>query len=172
MVILVDEQDNPVGSMEKMEAHLKGVLHRAFSVFIFNSKKEMLLQQRADHKYHSPGLWSNTCCSHPFPGEDTAMAAQRRLSEEMGFRTTLQKMYDFVYKVGFKNGLIENEFDHAFVGHYDGGIMINPDEVKSCAFRSMEEIKLQLNEQPETFTEWFKISFPKTEDWYRTNLSS
>ena len=122
---MVDTNDMSTGTMEKMEAHEKAILHRAFSVFIFNAKGELLLQQRATDKYHSGGLWTNSCCSHPRPGEDTLRAAYRRLREEMGFETELQKVFDFVYKASFENGLTEYEFDHVFVGEYDG--IIEPD---------------------------------------------
>src|ERR1700754_1322335 len=115
-VILVNENDIPVGTMEKMEAHRKALLHRAFSVFIFNSKGEMLLQQRADKKYHSGGLWTNACCSHPKPGEEIETAASRRLREELGFGTGLRKVFDFIYQSPFDNGLTEFEFDHVFFG--------------------------------------------------------
>ena len=169
-VILVDEDDNVIGSMEKMEAHRKGVLHRAFSVFIFNSRSEMLLQQRAMNKYHSAGLWSNACCSHPCPGEDIKTAAQRRLNEEMGIKTSLQKLFDFVYKTSFRNKLTENEFDHVFVGRYDGEINIDPDEVNDCSFRPMNEIKLELKDKPEKYTAWFHIAFPKIENWWEKNF--
>ena len=125
-VILVNEQDEQTGVMEKMEAHQKALLHRAFSVFIFNDKGELLLQQRASDKYHSGGLWTNTCCSHPNPDEETITAAQRRLKEEMGFTTKLSKAFDFIYKSEFSNGLTEHEFDHVFTGYYNGEI--HPDE--------------------------------------------
>src|SRR5215468_430433 len=113
-VILVNELDEEIGTMEKLSAHEQGVLHRAISVFIFNEKGEMLLQQRASRKYHSGGLWTNACCSHPHPGEATHAAALRRLKEEMGFETSLKKAFDFVYKTSFDNGLTEHEFDHVF----------------------------------------------------------
>jgi len=171
-VILVDENDNVIGFMEKMEAHLKGVMHRAFSVFIFNSSGEMLLQQRAIGKYHSAGLWSNACCSHPYPGEDIEMAAQRRLNEEMGFKTSLEKLFDFVYKASFGNELIENEFDHVFVGKYEGEININPQEVNDYSFKSVKAIKQELKEKPETYTAWFHIAFPKIESWWREKNNS
>ena len=166
-VILVDENDNVIGSIEKMEAHLKGLLHRAFSIFIFNSKGEMLLQQRAMNKYHSAGLWSNTCCSHPYPGEETTLAALRRLNEEMGFRTSLEKIFDFTYNAPFKNGVTENEFDHAFAGEYEGEIKINAEEARDYSFKSMKEIEDELKKDPEKYTEWFKIAFPKIEDWWK-----
>ena len=122
-VVLVDEQDKPVGVMEKMQAHREGKLHRAFSVFIFNDKGEMLLQQRAFNKYHSAGLWTNACCSHPKPNETTETAAARRLNEELGFKTSLEKLFDFTYKASFENGLTEYEFDHVFSGIYNGEII-------------------------------------------------
>ena len=169
-VILVDEKDKVIGSMEKMEAHLKGAMHRAFSVFIFNSSGQMLLQQRAIGKYHSAGLWSNACCSHPYPGEDIEMAAQRRLNEEMGFKTSLEKLFDFVYKASFGNDLIENEFDHVFVGKYEGEININPREVSDYSFKSVNAIKQELKEKPEIYTAWFHIAFPKIESWWKKNF--
>lgn len=160
-VILVDEQDTPVGVMEKMEAHRKGVLHRAFSIFIFNDKGEMLLQQRADDKYHSAGLWTNACCSHPRPGEDIVPAAHRRLKEEMGFDTKLTKLFDLIYKTSFENGLTEHEFDHVFIGNYNDPVQFNKEEVKAVVYKSMEEIKQLVEERPELFTAWFKIVFAK-----------
>jgi len=166
-VILVDENDNETGTVEKMEAHVKGLRHRAFSIFIFNSKGEMLLQQRAMNKYHSAGLWSNTCCSHPYPGEETTHAALRRLYEEMGFRTSLTKIFDFSYTAHFENSLIENEFDHVFAGEYEGEIRINPAEARDYLFKSMEEIKGELKKSPGEYTEWFKIAFPKIESWWK-----
>jgi isopentenyl-diphosphate delta-isomerase len=171
-VILVDETDEVLGTMEKLEAHTKGLLHRAFSIFIFNSKNEMLLQQRAFAKYHSAGLWSNACCSHPHPGEDTEAAAQRRLKEELGFRTALQKVFDFTYSALFENGLTENEFDHVFVGKSDGEIKINPEEVHDYSFVSMKELKNQLKENPRKFTAWLHVAFPRIEDWWNQNLEN
>jgi isopentenyl-diphosphate delta-isomerase len=166
-VILVDDNDNAIGEVEKMEAHLKGLKHRAFSIFIFNSSGEMLLQQRALNKYHSAGLWSNACCSHPRPGEKTELAAARRVSEELGFTTPLQKIFDFAYKVSFANGLIEHEFDHVFVGNYDGVVSADPAEVNDWSFKSIEEIKKGLREEPGKYTEWFQIAFPKIEAWWK-----
>ncbi len=163
---MVDENDNTLGSMEKMEAHVRGLMHRAFSIFIFNSKGEMLLQKRAIKKYHSAGLWSNACCSHPYPNEEIKIAALRRLNEELGFKTSLQKAFDFIYKTSFKNGLTENEFDHVFVGEYEGEIKMNPEEVKDYSFKPMKEIKQELKNSPEKYTEWFKIAFPKIEAWW------
>jgi isopentenyl-diphosphate delta-isomerase len=164
-VILVDEHDVEIGSMEKMEAHIQGRLHRAFSVFIFNQKGEMLIQQRALRKYHSGGLWTNACCSHPKPNEETIDAAHRRLQEEMGFDTPLVKAFDFKYKANFNNGLTEHEFDHVFVGFYDGKIISNFDEVESFAYRSMEKIESSFTEYADFYTEWFLIAFPKVKEW-------
>ena len=121
-VVLVNEKDEAIGTMEKMAAHEKALLHRAFSVFVFNKNGDLLMQQRAHSKYHSGGLWTNTCCSHPRPGEHVADAANRRLQEEMGFTTSLNKAFDFTYKAAFDNGLTEHEFDHVFIGIYEGPI--------------------------------------------------
>ncbi|MEI9946718.1 MAG: isopentenyl-diphosphate Delta-isomerase [Chitinophagaceae bacterium] len=133
-VIVVNEADEPIGVAGKMEAHRKGILHRAFSIFIFNSKGEMLLQQRALNKYHSGSLWTNACCSHPKPEEDTTVAAERRLKEEMGFDTPIEKVFDFVYRAEFENGLTEHEFDHVYAGEYNGEINFNKEEVMDCCF--------------------------------------
>ena len=160
-VILVNERDEQTGSMEKMEAHQKGILHRAFSIFIFNNKGEMLIQQRASGKYHNPGLWTNACCSHPMPGEATQLAAERRLNEELGFTTPLEKVFSFTYKVDFENGLTEHEFDHVFTGDYDGEIKANCSEVKDYCYKTLEEISLSLESHPQKFTPWFKIAFPE-----------
>lgn len=159
-VILVDENDQPIGVMEKIEAHRKALLHRAFSVFIFNNKGEMLLQQRASDKYHSPGLWTNACCSHPRPGEETHDAAIRRLHEELGFTTSLEKAFDFTYKSAFENGLTEFEFDHVFTGVYDAEVTPDPAEVSDYAYRSLEEIRKGLEMAPDQFTYWFIVAFP------------
>ena len=167
-VILVDEQDQPVGSMEKMEVHQKALLHRAFSIFIFNSRGEMLLHKRADKKYHSAGLWTNACCSHPRPGEDTLAAAEKRLREEMGIVTPLTKAFDFVYRAGFDNGLTEYEFDHVFVGAYNGEIFPDDEEVSDYCFKTIDEIKSSIQSHPQKYTEWFKIAFPKMEAYLET----
>ncbi len=159
-VILVNEQDEPVGTMDKMEAHHEGALHRAFSVFILNEKGEMLLQQRAADKYHSGGLWSNTCCSHPYPNEDTQTAAHRRLEEELGFDTELEPMFILRYKSDVGNGLIENEYDHIFIGTHSAQPAINTAEVMACKFSAMVEIENWLTERPEDFTAWFRLAFP------------
>ncbi len=160
-VILVDEQDNPVGTMGKMEVHEKALLHRASSVFIFNTKKQMLLQRRTIGKYHSAGLWTNACCSHPKPGEETIAAAQKRLQEEMGFTTSLQKAFSFTYKVSFENGLTEHEFDHVLIGYFDDHIEPNPHEVCDYTFMTIEEIETDIQLHPAKYTEWFKIALPK-----------
>jgi isopentenyl-diphosphate delta-isomerase len=165
-VILVDDKDRVTGFIEKIEAHQKGLLHRAFSVFIFNAAGEMLLQQRALNKYHSPGLWSNACCSHPSPGEETEFAAQRRLFEELGFSTSLKKVFDFIYHASFENGLTENEFDHVFVGYYDGKIKANLDEVSDYSFKTRDEISHELTTKPGTYTVWFQIIFSRIEEWW------
>lgn len=167
-VILVNEKDEVLGKEEKMKAHIEGLLHRAFSIFIFNSKGEMLLQQRAIKKYHSGGLWTNACCSHPEPDESTATAALRRLQEEMGFVTTISKQFDFVYKAAFSNELTEYEFDHVFTGVYDGIININKEEVMSYCYKSMKEIAELLERNPEQYTAWFQIAFPKVQAWWAT----
>ena len=157
----MNEYDMPLGAMEKLEAHRKALLHRAFSVFIFNNNGEMLLQQRAAAKYHNGDLWTNACCSHPAPGETTLAAADRRLQEEMGFSTQLEKAFDFTYKASFENGLTEHEFDHVFVGTYDGEIRINNAEVKDYCFKTINELESSLKSHPQKFTAWFKIAFPK-----------
>jgi isopentenyl-diphosphate Delta-isomerase len=165
-VILVNEHDDMVGIMDKMEAHKQGLLHRAFSIFIFNTKGEMLLQQRAVSKYHSGGLWTNACCSHPMPGEKTEDAAQRRLMEELGFETPVEKIFDFVYKARFDNGLTEHEFDHVFAGEYEGKLNINPEEVNDYCYKEISEIKNTLQTHPQKYTAWFHLAFPKIEEWW------
>jgi len=164
-VILVNDSDHPVGTMGKLEAHRNPVLHRAFSVFIFNSSGDMLLQQRAINKYHSAGLWTNACCSHPRPGEDTVVAATRRLQEELGFSTTLEKTFDFIYQATVGNGLHEYEFDHVYMGEYDKEIMPDPGEVSDFCFMDMSAIQSSLHGNPELYTAWFAIAFPKMARW-------
>lgn len=159
MVILVDKYDNTIGQMAKLEAHKKGLLHRAFSVFIFNSENKILMQQRASDKYHSAGLWTNTCCSHPFPGEDTLTAANRRLYEEMGLRTDLKFLFKFTYKAPFDNMLIEYEIDHVFAGKTDELPAVNTGEVMSYKYMSITEIEKEIAHNPEHFTVWFRIIF-------------
>jgi isopentenyl-diphosphate delta-isomerase len=164
-VILVNENDEQVGTMDKMEAHRKALLHRAFSIFILNSKGEMLLQRRAQDKYHSGGLWTNACCSHPLPGESTIEAAERRLKEELGFTIPLSKALEFIYKVAFENGLTEYEYDHVFIAQYDGEIHPDPDEVLDYCYKNIGEIRNSLSSHSHKYTEWFKIAFPKIENY-------
>ena len=160
-VVLVDELDNKVGLMEKMEAHINPILHRAFSIFIFNSKNEMLLQQRALSKYHTPGLWTNTCCSHPRDGESLHDATKRRLQEEMGMQCELKEAFSFVYKADVMQGLVEHEFDHVFIGTSDDLPIINKDEVESFRYDTVENIKADIERNPQNYTAWFKIAFDK-----------
>jgi isopentenyl-diphosphate delta-isomerase len=171
-IILVNEQDEEIGTMEKMHAHEKAVLHRAVSIFIFNEKNEMLLQQRAMKKYHSGGLWTNACCSHPRPGEETQTAAMRRLKEELGFETPLHKVFDFTYKASFDNGLTEHEFDHVFVGKYNGIIYPNKNEVQDYCFKSIDEIENSLQTHPHKYTVWFKLAFPRILNWWKEQTAS
>ena len=158
-VILVNDQDEQIGLMPKMEAHKKGVLHRAFSVFIFNSKNELMLQQRAAHKYHSPLLWTNTCCSHQRDGETNIEAGTRRLSEEMVFTTALKEGTTFIYKAPFDNGLTEHEFDHVMTGFYEMDPVINKEEVEAWKWMPVEAIKSDIESNSEIYTAWFKIIF-------------
>ncbi len=160
-VILVNENDEQIGLMEKIEAHRKALLHRAFSVFVFNAKGEVMIQQRAAKKYHSPGLWTNTCCSHPREGETVIEAGIRRLQEEMGFQTSLKETTSFIYKAPFDNGLTEHEFDHILIGTFEGEPNINPDEVADWKWIEMDELKKDLKQHPENYTAWFKIIFEK-----------
>lgn len=171
-VILVNENDDMVGTMDKIQAHKQGLLHRAFSIFIFNSKGDMLLQQRAFTKYHSGGLWTNACCSHPMPGEKTHDAAQRRLMEELGFETPIEKIFDFTYKADFHNGLTEYEFDHVFAGEYEGELDINPDEVNDFIYKEVSVIKNEMQTEPQKFTAWFHIAFPKIEEWWASRYQN
>ena len=168
-VILVDKNDKQIGLMPKMEAHEKAVLHRAFSVFIFNDKNELMLQQRAFHKYHSPGLWTNTCCSHQRNGETNLEAGKRRLEEEMGFVTELQESTSFIYKAPFDNGLTEYEYDHIMIGHYNGTPNINTDEVADWKWMPLEAVKRDIEHQPENYTAWFKIIFDKFYEFINVN---
>ena len=161
-VILVDEHDNQLGLMPKMEAHEKAVLHRAFSVFIFNNDGDLMLQQRAAHKYHSPLLWTNTCCSHQRDGESNIEAGKRRLVEEMGFSTELKEVFSFIYKAPFDNGLTEHELDHVMVGYFDGVPEVNSEEVASFKWMSLEAIKEDIELHPNLYTAWFKIIFKES----------
>tara|TARA_B100000795_G_scaffold91341_1_gene66603 strand:- start:4868 stop:5386 length:519 start_codon:yes stop_codon:yes gene_type:complete len=160
-VVLVDEKDKQIGLMPKMEAHEKGVLHRAFSVFILNDGNELMLQQRALHKYHSPGLWTNTCCSHQRDGESNLEAGTRRLQEEMGFLASLKETTSFIYKAPFDNGLTEHELDHIMIGNYNGVPAINEDEVAAWKWMPLEAVKKDIEDHPDQYTVWFKIIFEK-----------
>jgi len=160
-VILVNEKDEQIGLMEKIEAHEKALLHRAFSVFVFNDKNELMIQQRALSKYHSPGLWTNTCCSHQREGESNIEAGKRRLQEEMGFSTDLKDTISFIYKAPFDNGLTEHEFDHILVGNFEGQPNLNPDEVAAWKWVSLDDLEADMEKNPHIYTEWFKIIFEK-----------
>ncbi len=168
-VILVDENDNPMGIKEKMAAHLEGDLHRAFSIFVFNSKGELMLQQRSLSKYHSPGLWTNTCCSHPRQNETTIDAAHRRLQEEMGFDCELKEEFAFRYKANVGEGLMEHEFDHVFIGTFDGSPELNPEEANSWKFMLMDDIMNDIEDDPDNYTIWFRIAFDEVERQFRMN---
>jgi len=171
-VILVDKNDNEAGLMEKMEAHRKGILHRAFSVFIFNKKGELMLQKRALSKYHSPGLWTNTCCSHPRKNETLEEATHRRLKEEMGFDSRLEKVFDFIYNADVGQDLTEHEFDHVFIGHFEDHPKINKSEVADWKWMSMENVANDLSTNPEKYTVWFRIAFKKVFRFFKETYSS
>ena len=160
-VILVNEFDEQIGLMPKLEAHEKAVLHRAFSVFIINKDNEIMLQQRASHKYHSPLLWTNTCCSHQREAETNLQAGSRRLFEEMGFETDLKELFHFIYKAPFDNGLTEHELDHVMIGYFDENPVINPLEVENWKWMKIEDIKADMALNPDIYTIWFKIIFDK-----------
>jgi isopentenyl-diphosphate delta-isomerase len=155
-VILVDENDREIGSEEKLKTHQQGLLHRAFSIFVLNSKGELLLQKRAAGKYHSPGLWGNTCCSHPRPGEDLEDAVHRRLQAEMGFDCLLQKDFSFLYRVELNNGLIEHEVDHVFSGRHDGDPKANPEEVQDWLWVDLQTLRHQIAARPQDYAYWLK----------------
>ena len=166
-VILVNENDEQIGLMPKMEAHEKAVLHRAFSVFVFNEQNQLMLQQRAAEKYHSPLLWANTCCSHQRDGESNLEAGKRRLQEEMGFVCELEEKTSFIYKAPFDNGLTEHELDHVMVGYYNDEPVINRAEVENFKWMTVEEVKADMALNPEIYTEWFKIIFEKFYDFIK-----
>lgn len=156
-VVLVDTNDSPIGTMEKLEAHQKALLHRAFSILLFNTKGELLLQKRAGTKYHSGGLWSNTCCSHPLPDETMEQATKRKLLQEMGIEVNLEFAYKFIYKADLDKNLTEHECDHVFIGQFDGVPNINPDEVEDWKYISLSKLKEDIRKQPDQFTAWFKL---------------
>jgi isopentenyl-diphosphate delta-isomerase len=169
-VILVDKNDNPIGLMNKLEAHEKALLHRAFSVFVLNDKNELMLQQRAHHKYHSPLLWTNTCCSHQRENETNIQAGTRRLREEMGFETELKEMFHFIYKAPFDNGLTEHELDYVMIGYYNDIPVINKEEVESWKWMKIEEVKNDMLVNPDFYTVWFKIIFEEFYHHFDENL--
>jgi isopentenyl-diphosphate delta-isomerase len=163
-VILVDEMDQEIGTMEKLEAHEKGVLHRAFSIFLFNDKDELLLQRRAITKYHSGGLWTNTCCSHPRKNETSINAAKRRLMEELGISAEMTFVYSFIYKAALDHELTEHELDHVFCGRYSGDCNINTEEVCETKYMNINTLTSDISLHPERYTEWFKLIMPRIED--------
>ena len=158
-VVLVDQNDQKLGLMEKQQAHIAGLLHRAFSVFVFNSKGELMIQQRAASKYHSPTLWTNTCCSHPRDNETYEQAAHRRLQEEMGFDCDLEFKFSFIYKAHLDNNLTEHELDHVFIGTFDEEPQLNPDEVMAYRWVDLMDLKKDIEKNPQNYTAWFKIIF-------------
>lgn len=160
-ILLVDENDKEIGFGEKMQTHLEGRLHRSFSIFVLNSKGKLLMQQRAKTKYHSGGLWSNTCCSHQRQGETLEDAIHRRLQEEMGFDTELKELFTFIYKVPLDHGLTEHEYDHVFYGNFDGKPKPNPEEVDDWKFVDLKELQNDIKEHPEKYTFWLKASFDR-----------
>lgn len=160
-VVLVDENDNAIAEMEKLVAHEQGWLHRAFSVFIFNGKGELLLQQRARHKYHGASLWTNTCCSHPQWGEDVALSAEERLNYEMGLKCDLKLIYSFIYNEQVENNLTEHELDYVFVGYSDQSPVLNRDEAQDYKWMNADEIILDIKNNPSHYTVWFKQAFPE-----------
>ncbi len=163
-VVLIDNHDTEIGIMEKNEAHIKGVLHRAVSVFIFNAKGEWLLQRRAFHKYHSPGEWSNTCCTHPFPNESYLAAAKRRLSEEMGLSPTIEEEFRTIYKAELGNGMIEHEYDTVFIGYSDQLPEINPDEIAEYKYVSTQDLDQDIQLNPNHYTLWFRKFYPRIQE--------
>ncbi len=175
-VILVDENDREIGTMEKIEAHKGGGrLHRAFSILVFDRKGNILLQLRARSKYHGGGLWTNTTCSHPRPGEDTVAAAHRRLREEMGFDTDLQEVFSFIYRADVGGGLVEYEYDHVFCGIYEGPVQPNPDEAEGFAWVSWDFVKDDVKRHPEVYTPWFREIMKRAEkidEWLRSALQT
>lgn len=169
-IILVDEEDNEIGTEEKLKAHQNGGrLHRAFSIFVFNSKGEMLLQRRAMGKYHCGGMWTNTCCSHPNAGETTEAAAHRKLKQEMGFDTDIKDVFTFIYRAPLDKGLTEHELDHVFVGKFDGKVSPNTSEACDFKWAKIDEIKKFVKKDPGMYTPWFKIILERVAEWYGKN---
>jgi isopentenyl-diphosphate delta-isomerase len=170
-VVLVDEQDREIGAMEKLEAHQKGKLHRAISIFIFDDEGRTLIHQRASGKYHSPSLWTNTACSHPRPGEQSTDAANRRLQEEMGISTDLNWAFNHLYRASFDNGLIEHELDHCFYGFYKGVVFPDPEEVQDYRWIDVEELRSDIEARPDSYTVWFQQIFPRMHDHLRLRIN-
>ncbi|GAA4321452.1 isopentenyl-diphosphate Delta-isomerase [Flaviaesturariibacter amylovorans] len=166
-VLLVNGRDEPMGTMEKMAAHEQGLLHRAFSVFLFDAEGRMLLQRRAVTKYHGGGLWSNACCSHPYPDEPVPDAARRRLREELGIEASIEPIFAFTYRAEVENGLTEHEFDHVFAGIYAGPLALNPEEVAECRYVALPELRAEVAAAPGRFTAWFKMVLPRLEEWWQ-----
>lgn len=160
-VILVNERDEPVGTMEKIRAHREGLLHRAFSIIVLDDKGRILIQRRADEKYHSPGKWSNTCCSHPRPGELINRALSRKLQQEMGFECELVKIFEFIYRAELERGMIEHEYDHVYLGRYNGEVQPNSREVSEYRYLTIEELNEEIRHSPENYTPWFREIVPR-----------
>jgi isopentenyl-diphosphate Delta-isomerase len=169
-VVLVDEQDRELGAAEKLSAHADGILHRAFSIFVFNSRRQLLLQRRAQSKYHSGGLWSNTCCGHPRPGEPTVLAARRRLREEMNFDCELRPAFEFLYRAQLPNELVEHEYDHVFVGEFDGVVAPDEAEVEAWTWTTLDELRRDMCARPDDYTYWLKAALA-TDGWRRVESS-
>jgi isopentenyl-diphosphate Delta-isomerase len=169
-LILVDEQDNETGTMDKLSVHEKGLLHRAFSVFVFNSKSELLLQQRADGKYHSGGLWSNTCCSHPIKGEEVLKTIQRRIKDEMGIQCEAAFKFKFIYKMPFENGLTEYELDYVYFGRSDEIPRPNPEEVKGWKYLNLQQLINNISSEPQNYSVWLKVCLPEVMDHFKNNF--
>ncbi|MCX8470581.1 MAG: isopentenyl-diphosphate Delta-isomerase [Chitinophagaceae bacterium] len=165
LMILVNEQDEQIGLMPKMQTHELGILHRAFSIFLFTEDGQMILQKRATQKYHSPGLWTNACCSHPMQNETIEDAAKRRLQEELGIAIPLQYAFHFIYKANMGNGLTEHEFDHVFIGHFHHHIEFNTEEVAAIKIISLPELEIDMENNPNDYTVWFKIAYPQLKQW-------
>lgn len=170
-VVLVDLNDRQTGTMEKIEAHEKGLLHRAFSVFILDSEGRLLLQRRASGKYHSSGLWTNTCCSHPRPGESVKYAALRRLKEEMGLSCSLKEAFTFIYKAGFDNGLTEYEFDHVLIGVTDSIPVPDNEEVDGYKYINLDCLSEEIDKNPGNYTVWLRIAYPRVKQILKEHAS-
>jgi isopentenyl-diphosphate Delta-isomerase len=172
MMILVDEHDNEIGLLPKMATHEQGLLHRAFSIFLFTNNGDMILQQRASSKYHSPNLWTNACCSHPLQHESIESAANRRLKEELGIEVDIEKIFSFIYKASLENGLTEHEFDHVLIGQYDDEIVFNDSEVRAIQYISIDALNKKIEQEPQQFTAWFLIAYPQLKNWMAKNIKN